>query len=216
MTTKAEVRNRVLRLLGDPQGAQYEVSLLDDALASALIAVCKWVPKTQNTALAGDNSKLEFDLPANLYRITAVLDSSNDFFLPQTNLTPGISPGVGKASNNQITGNDWIEYPEGHITFANAPSGSITVYYGAIWKYPTEDNEALETPSFLLTAITYYCCGYVVSNNALASANTRQYNVKVDSGTPSENPLRDMATYFFKLFENEMNSLPARVRGVMQ
>jgi len=155
MTTKAEVRNRVLRLLGDPQGAQYEVSLLDDALASALIAVCKWVPKTQNTALAGDNSKLEFDLPANLYRITAVLDSSNDFFLPQTNLTPGISPGVGKASNNQITGNDWIEYPEGHITFANAPSGSITVYYGAIWKYPTEDNEALETPSFLLTAITY-------------------------------------------------------------
>jgi hypothetical protein len=169
MTQLTDVRDRVYRVLSDLDGTQYDVDLIDDGIVAAHDAILPWVFKRSNVTLAGDGETLSFQLPADLYRIVAVYDTNLGVNIPQNLLSAYQSPG-----QNIETNNDWTEYPNGYISFANAPEEDVTLFYGAKWTYPSGDTDVLELPDWLLQAIVLYAASYSLLEKASNSANIRE------------------------------------------
>jgi len=212
-TTRAILKQRIARVLKDTTGTEFDPDLIVDGIYAALDAVLDWYPKSGiDTSIVGDGEEVSFPLPADLYRIVAVFDGYNGLYLPTSTMSALAAPGDNIEANQ-----DWIEWPEGYITFANpvTTDETMTVYYGAIWTKPAADADVIETPTWMDKALTFYACSYCLLSQATASAKIRQWNVaQVDSGTPVMNPMRDMSTYFLERFEIEMKRAPARLRGV--
>lgn len=204
---------RIQRLVDDANGTIYSEDLIWDGVCEAHDAILPWVPKFASTILtAGSNGSL-FQLPSDLYTIQAVKDVNSGKFLPRATLTPSsyrYTTSTGEA-------NDWIEYPQGYLSLAAAMTegDQLELYYFAYWsKPPTETSLTfvIEVP----TAAQYGICLYAASNCLLAkstsSANIRQYNVRVDSGTPVDNPLKDQSEFYRHLFYQEMKMMPPYVK----
>ena len=209
MAELTDIRDRVYRVLSDLDGTQFDVDLIDDGVVAAHDAILPWVFKRENATLEGDGEILSFQLPTDLFRIVTVYDTDQGVNIPQNLMSAYQSPG-----QNIETNNDWIEYPHGYISFANAPESDVTLFYGAKGTYPVDDSDILEVPDWVLQAIVFYAASYSLLEKASNSANIRQWNVSVDSGTPIMNPMKDMSTYYLERFEHYMSQIPSVERGV--
>ena len=209
MATLLEIRERIYRVLSDPTRGQYSTDLVDDGIAAALEAILPWVFKRSVFELDGDGVEVSFELPADLYKIIAVLDTDTGMYVPANIMSVGIAPGADLDTNQ-----DWMEYPEGYISLANAPSSTVIVHYGATWEIPAEDDDVIEAPIWTHRALVFYAASYALLEKASSASNIRQWNVNIDSGTPVMNPMRDMSSYYMERFVLEMERIPARIRGV--
>ncbi len=209
MATLSDLRDRVLRILSDPGGGQFEPDLIDDGLRASLDAILPWVFKRDVATLEADGATSSWELPEDLYRITAVFDADSGLYIENNSLSAGTAPGAEIQSNQ-----DWLEYPEGEISLARAPDSDVTLFYGARWAEPEADADEIEAPSWCHRALVFYAASYALMEKASASANIRQWNVRVDSGSPVMNPMKDMSSYYLERFKIEVDRMPARVRGV--
>lgn len=211
MATLLDLRERIQRVISDPSGAQYSADLLNDGIVAALEAILPWVAKSSVEEFDTDGETLEFELPEDLYRINAVFDAETGVYIPQNILAAGRSPGYDIETNQ-----DWLEYPEGTLSLANAPAsdGQVILYYSATWEVPADDDDDIEAPAWTHRAIVFYAASYAILEKASSASNIRQWNVQVDSGTPVMNPMRDASEHFYKRFLAEMDRIPARSRGV--
>jgi hypothetical protein len=130
-------------------------------------------------------------------------------YIPANILSVGKSPGSDLETNQ-----DWMEYPEGYLSLANAPTSDLVVHYAAVWEAPVDDDDTIEAPSWTHRALVFYAASYALLDKASSASNIRQWNVNIDSGTPVMNPMRDMSSYFMERFTIEMDRMPARIRGV--
>ena len=212
MTTFRDISARILRVLADTDGTQYDTDLLLDGVRAALEELLHWVPKQAVTTVVGDGTSTAFVLPSDLYQVVSVWDSESGRFIPQATMSAGQYPG-GNLESNQ----DWTEYPEGSLSLANAleDGETLVVYYNAKWVSPSSANDDIETPSWLHRAIVFYAASYALLKRATAGANVGQFDLKtVDSGTPPMNPMKDMSTYFYDRFLQAMKTVPGRRKGV--
>lgn len=207
MAKLSEVRDMVLRLLSD-DGTQFDADLTLDAISAAHKAVLPWIFKQAKATLAGDGDITAFSLPSDCYRIVSVYDDDEGLFVPKGAMGPGTSP-----ADNVNINNDWVEYPKGYLSFANAPAANIVLHYGAYWSEPATDETELEVPDCLLTPIVLYAASYSLLQKASSASNIRQWNVKIDSGTPVMNPMRDSSQYLLERFKIEMSTLPITDKG---
>jgi hypothetical protein len=203
MATLEEARDKIRRLLpSDPTGVIYTDDLLLDAIHAGLNEALAWVPKNASESLTGDGEETEFELPDDLYRITSVYDTYEGAYVPQSLMS------------GEITKNDWVEYPEGYISFSQAPQSTVIVYYGASWPLPVKDKDPIEVPDWLIRTISFYAASYALLKGAVDGANLNQFDVRtVDSGTPLMNPLLDMSTHYYERFVQAMKTIPARMRA---
>jgi len=209
VTTLSGLRTVVYRLLSDTDQVQFDADFVDDGIRAALFAILPWLFKRKQVSFAADGETTEFTLPTDLYMIISVFDADSGIYLKKNTLSAGMSPGSDLETNQ-----DWLEYQEGSITFANAPEEDPIAYYGAYWDIPTADADVLEPPIWSHTALAYYAASYALLQKASAASNIRQWNVEVDSGTPAMNPMRDMSSYYLDRFRIEMDRIPSRPRGV--
>lgn len=208
MTTVGELRLRILRLLGDIEGAGYSDELIVDAIGASFHAILPWRPKTASITLTGDGDTVTFALPDDLYEIEAVIDDESGEVLPRSVLSPGQK--VGQYSTNV---NQWIEYPYGSITLAKAlnTNETYTLMYLAYWNKPdtaTSLDEQIEPPDIVLTGLTLYASAYAILPTAIGVAEIRPFNTRIDSGNPEHNPMQKTAIYLLDLFAKEMNRHP--------
>lgn len=220
MTTLGNLKLKLIRLMGETQalddnsnpvepiaGSTTSAELLKDAVHAALHAITarQWKDALFEIAQAGD----EFELPADLIEIDAVLDNTLSLFIPKMVFTLGEDP-VTLASS----GNSWIDTPKGKIVFSNDLGASgAKVYYSADWTLPLEDSEELESPEFCLTALTLYAASYCFLKNAALQSQLAQFKTRVDSGTPEDLPAVRMSDVLLKRFENELTRLPMKQKG---
>lgn len=211
MTTRLQLRDKVRYVLGgDIAQVNFTDDVLNASIDAALDALLPWVSKASVAEFVGDGVLDSFQLPADLYRVTAVFDSESGIYLPQNSLMALSSPG-----SNIETNQDWIEYPEGYLTFSRfiEVEETITLYYGAMWEKPNDDTDVIEAPEYCLNALIYFAASHALLEKATQASNVRQWNIDVDSGTPTMNPMRDMSTYFMDRFRIEADRLPSRTRG---
>lgn len=213
-TDYGDLKQRVLYMLEDPAGDGVTEEQLLGACYAALDAVLPWYPKAASTSLIGDGSSRSFDLPVDFYEVEAVVLDETGLILPKAVFIPGQYIG-----ENIQQDNDWILFPSGKISFSKPIDGgaTYTLYYSAIWgKPPTTnpDGTALETPDFLLTGLTFYMAAYLNAPGASSTASVRRFATRVDSGNPEHNPMQKAVVFLMTLFQQEMNRLPKRTRGV--
>lgn len=207
MSTLADLRNRVYRMLSDPEQGAYDLGLFYDGLASALDAILPWFPKTATVVISGTGA-YTYELPDDCYQVETCVNDADGEMLPLAMLIPGLYRGDTIQSTN-----DWIEYPYGSITFSKSlvEGETYTVFYLAHWEKPTsdsQDEEILETPSYLDTAIALYTAAEMILPSAISASEVRQFATKVDSGNPEHNPMQESVRFLMKLFNDEMNRHP--------
>lgn len=206
-TSFGDFSARVLRLLKDPQGNQHGVDLIYDGLVAAQAAILPWVPKMATSVLAiGVDGRL-LTLPADLYAIQAVQEVASGVFLPKATMIPKTAQTQGS------TLTDWLNYPDGYINiFPEQDEGdTFNLFYIAYWANPEDSADTyfeLECPSVCHQALVYYAASHCLIPRAASAAGIRQYNQRVDSGTPEDNPLKDMIEYLRNLFFQEMKLMP--------
>lgn len=207
MATLDELRFQIFRLLGTPDGTGYEDALILDAISMAFDAILPWIPKTVTTTFTGDGSTTSFVLPSHLYELEAIVDEQGEV-LPRAILAVGQH--IGTRSDNI---NDWLEYPSGSVTFSKPLSTDevYTVYYLAHWNKPTADTDkaaSMEPPEIATIGIVLYASAYAIFPAAVGASEIRQFNTRIDSGTPEQNPMQKTALYILDLFQKEMSRHP--------
>lgn len=209
MTTFAEAKQKLIRILGDEidatststvAGIDHGADILSDAIRAALDAILPWSYKTATATLAGSGQT--YTLPTGFYRVISVWDGESETFLEPAILAPG-EPGTS------IAGNGWYLVPTNSISFYNALStdgGSL--YYAARWGFPTSETGNIESPEYALSGLLMYAASYCLLAKGSLASSIRQYATKIDAGRPTDNPVADMSTFFMKRFELEMSRLP--------
>lgn len=217
-TTFAEVKSMVIRVTNDEVvadviplgGSQSSAQLLSDAVKAALTAITTkvWKPLIKHIDLA-DGDGDTFTLPSGITNIEGIYEIARGMFIPELEIRFGAT--LAEAQ----TGNGWILYPNGKLTFANTlSSDGADIYYAGSWEIPVGDGDTLEPPDMSLTPIVLYAASYVFLARASATADVRQYATKIESGTPTDNPAKDMSDFFLKRYEIEMQRMPMHTRGV--
>lgn len=240
--TLREMKRKVIFLLGDVivepgsgdtdplHGSQTSAEELLNGIEAALQAVCSKFPRPRTlTFVAGS----QFPLPVDFIRPEAVWDSKTRLPLPLISLDSNISM-YGEAN---FSGNAFSIYPasEGTQVLADPPEiwdstvnqvenggvisfltkvDSVKLFYAALWPYPVLDDDVISAPAILNLPIQLFATHYCQMMNASKAGGIRQFNTKVDSGSPLDNPLLDLSKFFLSMYYNAMDQVPMQPSGV--
>jgi len=226
ITTLRTVKERVLRLLNEDPilifdsgdsggglitgGTSYSAEYVNDAVRAALDAISSRLWKTGLWSI--DEAGSEFDDPPDdLMEILAVYDNSLGMYIPKQQMMPGLKT-IDTGHENS-----WIDVPSGVLSFAaELKDVGAKVYYMAAWPMPEDEEEPLEPPDITLNAILFFACSYCLLQQAAGISTIRQFNTRIDSGKPTDNATNEMANYFLRRFDIEMQRIPLKVREQMQ
>ena len=213
MTTLLALKTEIIRLLEDTvlltsdpiEGTQTPADLLFYSIQAGMTAISQRVWK--QAVLDLSSGDIEIEVPGTLLEVEAILDVHSASYASRTLFAEGESTDTGLT---------YLDYPAGKITLSQAigvDGGKL--YYSSIWELPvgTADDDELETPSKLSTALALYGASYCMLARASGSSNIRQFGTKVDSGVPTDIPQKMMADALIKSFEREMMRFPATRKG---
>jgi hypothetical protein len=229
--TFGSFKTMLLATLGAVEGTTYGDDLLWNAACLAEDAILPWVPNQKFVELTSGSGPT-LAVPSDCFNIEAVVDGIDGTVLERVTLIPGRKRPV--AGTTKVSSYDWFEYPKGYINFGVTPvnpnvqvvdengvasSGSarpFTVYYQGAWEKPeseTDDTFILPVPDVAITGMLYWAAAHCLIPSSNVSSQIRQFNTRVDSGTPVDNVLQESAAFLRKIFIEEMNRLP-KYRGV--
>ena len=203
---------KVYRSLADVSEKQNSEELVYDAVCAAHDAILQWVPcfgvATLTSGSLGADPK-SFPIPEDAYQVDVVQIVSTGAFLPKATFAPGSYRMEDQASLPY----DWIEFPTGFIDVGIPVTlgDTIKVYYRAFWPKPASASDTsfrILVPYQAHLGMVYYACAHCLLPRSVQSGGIRQYNTKVDSGAPTDNPLYNMSEWFLKRFLQEMKLMP--------
>lgn len=208
MATYSNLESRVARLLNDEEMARVSAEMVYDGILSGHDAILPWVPKTALVTLTSGSNGFLFALPADCYSVQSVLIVETNVFVPKATLSPRSSWTQGIQTDN-----NWIDYPMGYLTFSEEieEGETIQVFYHAFWTKPSSPPAAafvIEVPTYAHQGMVYYAASQVMMQQATGSGGIRQFNTRVDSGTPEDNPLLVLSQRFLERFYQEMKMMP--------
>lgn len=210
----SETLPRVALMLQDPSMATYNEQVITDGLNAGLDAVLPWA-SDRKVFVPTAGSVSELTLPSDIYRILSVYDGASGYFIPESAMLPSQRPG-----NNQQSQNAWVYLSSKLMFFSSLEASKLQVIYEAQWphfgdlenaNYP--EDEVVAIPRWAERAVEYYACYYCYLSKAGATGSVRQYNIQVDSGNPSHNPLADMAKAYHDAFYSETKLFPVPQKG---
>ena len=211
MIKYGEFKKRVLHALQD-DGGTYSDDLIYDATVGAIDAILPWCGNHLVAEIEGDGETSLFELPTNCYKVEGVLNVRTHQFAEKTVIGP-----VNKTRTQAVL--DWIEWPQGFLNlYPEPPEGEkLQVFYSAYYGHPSsasDVNYVLDFPHAALMGALYWACAHCLVPGGISSARIRQYNIKTDSGIPTDNALEQSATFLRKMFLDEMNRMPKQPGGV--
>lgn len=216
MTTFGDFSNRLLHALGAEANTTYSPDLIWESCVNALNAILPWCPNLQVATLTVLANTKTVALPSGCWRIEAVQDDTTGLIMPRFDLRPGQ---VRRNASDRKNFSDWMEYPKGSVYLSNATETdkTLTVYYIATWAKPANKADTtfvIPAPEGAMTGMVYYAASHCLVPGSVNSAQIRQFNTKVDSGTPVDNSLEVEAKFLRLLFIEEMKSLPKYVGAI--
>lgn len=213
----SDLKKSIIELLSDTvvladvyeelHGTQTSAKILEDGVKAALAAAAHKIWKPATLEIAEGVSTVT--LPDDFIDVEGIRDNTTGKLLSSLPL---------KVNSDYESG--WINFPYGYLAFSAALADGGLMYYSAMWSVPVEDGYGnkdsyeMDMPLFLVPAVTYYAAAYAFFQRATQSAVIRQYNTKIDSGTPIDNPLLEMSKTFMMMYETELKRLPTMTKGV--
>lgn len=216
MTTFSDFYDKVLRAIYETDETGPSERLVLDGLAAAQEAILERVGKRSVADWEGDGTSTAFALPDDCYEIQGIREvDETGKLIPSAVLAPGAYFGDYPEDQN------FLPYPEGYVTLGKAPDDGDTVrlYYLAYWDLPTvtgdnvDDDFVLEIPRKAERAVLFYTCAYCLLPEAVSASGLRQFNTRIDSGNPEQNPVERTVEFFLKLYDMELAKLPLDTGG---
>jgi hypothetical protein len=210
MATYEDLLNRVYRALNDPDGTTTGQDTVYDGILHAHEAILPWVPKLDSiTITSGSDGTLV--LPTNLYQVQSLYYVDANKFIPRLFASPG------KYFPTDYDNIGWIDIPFGKLTVQPNPAEGteFVLYCICYWNVPeTEDDISfvIEAPRSAHAGLVYYAASHALVPRAVNSASIRQFNQRIDSGNPEDNPLKAEADWMLNRFFQEMKMQPAYTR----
>jgi hypothetical protein len=204
------IQQRIFRMLNDPGAATFTDALVYDGVKGAHDAILPWVPKMAEMIVTSGSDGHNLIVPTDLYLTMAVQKVDTGEFLRKATMAPG----TVRHSDQQSIAIDWIEYPRGYINLGvDVGEGTeFKIFYLAYWSIPEDETDLtfeLEVPRHAHQGLIYYAAANCLAPSAVNSATIRQYALRIDSGTPEDNPLKVEAQHFLERFYQEMKLMPA-------
>lgn len=208
-----EFKALLLDFLRADADTTYPDSLLFQAYELAADAINPWIP-CQAVADLTSGSTNEIDLPIDLWKIEAVQDYETGEFLPRFLLSPRMP--LPPVTTTPYLGGEklsWSEFPRGKLYFSMTPEESkvFRLFYCRHYGKPSneqDDSFVLETPTAALSGIIYFAASHCVMPHSIVSSQIRQFNTRVDAGTPVDNVLENTVKMLRTMFMQEMDRLP--------
>ena len=116
-----------------------------------------------------------------------------------------------------LSNNAYYEWPKGTINFLWLVPANIRLrfQYYAYWDEIVDDNSLFTMRyRWMYDAIEWNVVSRALQKSAIQAANLRQYNIKVDSGTPEDNPMWTMSKFFYQKYRERMAEYPPQDRSV--
>lgn len=162
------------------------------------------------TSFPGDGK--QYDLPSNLYQAES-LDVTGDVWLEGGNEKRYLDPiyatmGKDRDSEGFFTRPATVL----HLTSEPKEGETVNVNYYAHYDKPQSDSDPITIPSWGLTALTYIITFFALSSPGLRSALIRQWNVKQDSGKPTDLPITMQQKWVMSLYKEELQLYPRQHR----
>lgn len=213
MTTYANLHDRALRILDDPAGTDYDDDIVYDSFTAAFDAILPWVPMFNEAILTAGSIGDVFQLPDDVYSVQAVQRVEDGYFLPRATIAPNTQRNVSLDIEN-----NWIEYPSGYLSLHATldEGGELKVYYLAEWPKPSTASDftfVVTVPSYAHQGMVLYAASQMLLPTGTSTATIRQWNLRVDSGTPEDNPLELMSDVFLRRFHHEMKMMPPYIKA---
>lgn len=234
MTKYLDIHQRVKLFLAGSVTVDDLDDLVLNGINAALIALLLYLPNRKATKISidsiGDTSPSFFTvkLPSDVYQVDSVFDNFDKIWLKHLVIKGG---DVLEAS--QVP--SWFEYPQGYLSLTPKRLDDrlndikdLVIFYFSNWDYivatqsgnttiePYDDASDIElqTPPFADNAIVYYACAYCLTSSATNTSSLRQYDTRIDSGTPTDNPVKDIANLMMLRFSNEVKTFPVIEKAV--
>ena len=187
----------------------YTDALIMDGINAGCKAILPWCSKRAVETITVTSGSL-IELPSDVYLVDALYSSQDSIWLKRFSIKGGVNISTMHPA--------WYEYPTGKITLTlDTYDGlPVDVHYLTCWNEiettgsPTTE---MDTPSFTDLAVVYYAVSYCLASAATQTSQLRQFNTKVDSGNPEDNPLKEMSALMMQRFLNEVKLMPTIERA---
>ena len=214
MTTDNSLASRVGRLVADPELTTYTEDIYFDAICAAHDAILPWVPNYQSVVISRTSgSGGIFKLPDDLYQMQAVRIGDDKYLSKAT-----LSAGTNRPTS--VTACDWIENPKGYLSLSvdeDDLEDDLAVHYLAYWPKPPSGavgTFVITVPACAHQGMVYYAASIVVTPVIVDISTLGPFKLRVESGTPEMNPMKDTSEWFRNLFLQEMKMMPFFAKAV--
>jgi hypothetical protein len=202
--TYTSLLQRVARLISDPDVSIYDEGLYYDAICAAHDAVLPWLPN-YCTAEATSGSWIGYKLPDDAYDVQSVKIGTGNF-IPKSTLASGTN------RPTSLTACDWIETPKGYLSLsASDITDPVYVNYLGYWPKPPQTGNAqfpIAVPACGHQGMVFYAASLVVTPVIVDISTLGPFKLRVESGTPEDNPMMRTSEWFRQLFLQEMKMMP--------
>jgi hypothetical protein len=189
--TWLQVRAQLGQLLTDVQVKIHPEEVRVDAYNLAQRALLAHTPLLSGIALEGSGSS--FALPEDVINEEPMFlydDATGQWILER------IPRSYSMESESAATFyRDWT----GNLNLSVAIDPGYTLFYAAYYPdVPAADNDAAEIliPRWAEEGVLLYASSYILLKAASSEANIRQFNTRIDSGTPEHNPHLDLSAHY--------------------
>lgn len=174
---------------GEPKDRLFPIPLRVEAWNWAQRVLCHHTPRALAVELVIESGKREAVLPSDLFAVEGIYDVDREKWWRPTHFNPG---------DIRYLDDDLPEYwqfggrlyLEDTIEYA---SGDLTLYYWAYWPEVEYDlgnytQEQIYTPRWAELALCHLTTATVLNPMEIFSSDINQYKIKVEAGTPLDNP----------------------------
>lgn len=162
----------------------------------------------------GDGSTVEFDLPEDFLKAYAVYWNDEEMFLEPKDYKPGIK-WDWEATDDTVRPYGFNLWPVNKLTVFHAPesaTGNLKLYYWGMYSDILGDTQILEPPVWAHEALMYYTIALSLVPDMQDTAAIRQWNTRVESGRPVDNPLLQSFDKIMHSYHEALSLWPKQVR----
>lgn len=215
MAAWSEILDRLHSLLGNRAGQVDDDDLLVWFNQAQRNFAIRHTASQNVEAYDGDGSTLEFDLPEDFLADYAVYWNDEEEFLEPADFKPGIR-WDWDATDDTYRQHGYILWPATKLTVFHAPEtgvGNLKLYYWGLYTDVAALTDTIEPPVWSHEALLFYTLALSLVPTFQDTATIRQWNQRVDSGRPVDNPLLDAFEALIKQYHETLSLWPKQVRS---
>lgn len=215
MAAWSEILDRLQSLIGKSRFAAIEEPDLLQWFNQAQrnFAIRHTAPQTV-VSFDGDSSTLEFDLPADYLKTYAVYWNDENMFLEPQDFKPGTRWDWDDMDDTSRP-YGFILWPANKLTVFHAPeeaTGNLKLYYWGMYSDIAAPTDTLESPVWSHEALMFYTIALSLMPDMQDTAAIRQWNTRVESGRPVDNPLLQSFDKLMQTYHEALSLWPKQMR----